>query len=270
MNVVSSWFNIIVDFFVIMVPLEDTKEDKGIGRFLKECAEAFIIAMLITTFIRGFVVEIYKIPTGSMIPTLIGGLIAEKDVNNDGKDDLIVLSDNHYRNQGNPQYVFLKNHSWYEKIPRLATEFLSVEPLKGKYEYDKILVNKFVYWFSKPKRGDIVVFKVPQSIYSSDKPFYIKRIVGLPGENLQIFDGSIYINGEEVQEPLRISEIYYENDYQFSEDVVKTIPDNEYYLFGDNSGNSYDSRKWGGITINQIKGKAFLRYWSFKKLNFVK
>ena len=248
----------------------NVKEESGIGHFLKECLEAFIIAMIITTFIRGFVIEIYKIPTGSMIPTLVGGLVVEKDVNNDGKDDLIVLSDNHYRNQGIPQYVYLKNHIWYDKSPQLATEFMPLTSLKGRYEYDKILVNKFAYWFSQPQRGDVVVFKVPKSIYLSDKPFYIKRIVGLPGEHLQIFDGCVYVNGKQVHNPKRLNEIYYENDYQFLEDVVKEIPENEYYLFGDNSGNSYDSRKWGGITINQIKGKAFLRFWSFRKLNFIR
>ena len=181
-------------------------QEHKISHFLRECLDAFIIAMLITTFIRGFVVEIYKIPTGSMIPTLIGGFVAEKDVNNDGKEDLIVLGDNQHFDYSIPKYLFLKNDHWYEMPPRLATEFLPFEPVEeGKYEYDKVLVNKFVYWFTEPKRGDVAVFKVPKSIYSFDKPYFIKRVVGLPKENIQVFDGSLYVNGKEVKNPERIT-----------------------------------------------------------------
>ena len=73
-----------------------------------------------------------------------------------------------------------------------------------------IVVDKFAYWFTPPKRGDIVVFKVPHNIYTREKPVYIKRAIGLPGDEVEIRDGAIYINGKKLTgEPY--DHIYYMN-----------------------------------------------------------
>ena len=146
---------------------------------------------------------------------------------------------------------------------------------------DFILVNKLVYKFSEPQRGDIVVFKWP----INPEIDFIKRIIGMPGDTIEVIGERVFINGQEL--PLRfvgkIEEdgttklIYeetlpngvkhkialYENPYIFRKDIEPTkIPEGYYFVMGDNRDNSEDSRYWGLLPRENIVGKAFVVYFS--------
>jgi len=167
---------------------------------VREYAEAIVIAFILAMIIRTFVVQAFKIPSGSMIPTLQIG--------------------------------------------------------------DHILVSKFIYWFTKPKRGDLIVFKYPKDP-SRD---FIKRVVGLPGETLEVKHRKVYINGKLLKEDYPIFSD--KRRGQYGEIPVRdnfsliTIPPNRYFMMGDNRDNSLDSRFWGTLDEGMIEGRAFIVYWS--------
>ena len=130
---------------------------------------------------------------------------------------------------------------------------------------DRIFVFRLPYWFNKvPKVGNVVVFKTPKAIYDPKKPIYIKRVVGVSGDLVEIRDGDLYVDGErQSQGP--IPEIEYQN-YSLgmkSPFFKRRVPDGEVFVFGDNSANSFDSRAWGGVPIRNIKGRAVFRFWPF-------
>ncbi len=119
---------------------------------------------------------------------------------------------------------------------------------------DKIIVNKFSYRFSKPERFDVVVFKQSDKEHSY---LNVKRIIGLPGETIQIENGNVYINGEMITEPMATEEI---KNSGLAADAI-TLEDNEYFVLGDNRNNSEDSRfaNIGNILFDDIIGKAWVR-----------
>lgn len=123
---------------------------------------------------------------------------------------------------------------------------------------DKVFIFRLAYLFSDPKRGDIVVFEAP------DKPEedYIKRIIGLPGDTIEIKEGVVYINGEPLEENYLREPMREEN---FGPVVV---PDGHYFMMGDNRNNSHDSRYWNKkfVARKKIRGKAVLKYPDFKWL----
>lgn len=116
-----------------------------------------------------------------------------------------------------------------------------------------LLTEKVSYRIYKPQRGDVVVFKAP----GSRNVDYIKRIIGLPSEEIKITGGEIFINGEKLDEP-------YET--QISDgDVTLTLLKEEYFVMGDNRGASSDSRSFGPIKKSSIRGKTWLVYWPVVK-----
>ena len=127
-----------------------------------------------------------------------------------------------------------------------------------------IMVNKFIYYFTKPKRGDIIVFVYPVN----PKKDFIKRLVGLPGETIEIKDGSIFINGEKLKVP-KIAGRYYYNEGVYGEGVVK-IPDNAYFVMGDNTKNSKDSRYFGFVPKKNLLGRAFFVYWPLIRMRIIR
>lgn len=140
------------------------------------------------------------------------------------------------------------------KIPSSSME----DTLQPK---DRIFVSKLVYNYRDIHVGDIVVFKTKgiPDIEDPLKPYYIKRVVGLPGDSLQILPNrKILRNGILLDDP----EIFLENEYYSMGGRTQFIvPEGEVYVFGDNSGNSLDSRAWGGVPLENVMGKAFFRYW---------
>ncbi|MCD8076111.1 MAG: signal peptidase I [Lachnospiraceae bacterium] len=128
---------------------------------------------------------------------------------------------------------------------------------------DQLIVDMISYRFTDPKRFDIVVFPFQ---YQEDT-YYIKRIIGLPGETVQIVDGVIYINGEILEDSYGNEMI--RNPGLASAEI--TLGDQEYFVLGDNRNNSTDSREpsVGNITRDQIIGKAVLRIWPFSSFGLL-
>jgi len=136
---------------------------------------------------------------------------------------------------------------------------------------DYLLVNKFLYGLKKPfsddylitgadpQVGDIVVFRYPRDP-SVD---YIKRIVGVPGDTLEMRNRQLYRNGARVEEPYARST--QPSSYERDNFTPITVPPGKYFMLGDNRDESYDSRFWGFVDRNAIRGKAWRIYWSWEK-----
>jgi signal peptidase I len=185
-------------------------------KIIREWVESIVVAFFLAMVIRAFVVQAFKIPTGSMRPTLLEG--------------------------------------------------------------DLILVNKFIYGAKIPftnltlpkirdlKRGDVIVFIYPEE----PKKDFIKRLIGLPGENVEIRNGTIYINNKPLLEPL-FSQRYYYNRGDFAkEGQAITVPKDSFFVMGDNSASSKDSRYWGFVPRKNILGKALLVYWPPQRIRTIK
>ncbi len=133
------------------------------------------------------------------------------------------------------------------------------------HDGDSVIVDKLSYRFTDPKRFDIVVFRY----LPKDETYYIKRIIGLPGETVQIIDGYVYINGELLETDIYGSDVMLEAG-RATEPI--TLGEYEYFVLGDNRNGSSDSRmeNVGNVEISQIVGKAFLRIWPLTDFAFLK
>jgi len=121
--------------------------------------------------------------------------------------------------------------------------------------------------FGKPQRGDVIVFTPPPP--GEDKP-YIKRVIGLPGDTVEIHDEGVYVNGVRLDEPYlegRTSNCRYSDPQYCGTKVV--VPENSVFVMGDNRNNSEDSRKFGPVSINRIIGKAWVTYWPTSDIGVV-
>ena len=124
---------------------------------------------------------------------------------------------------------------------------------------DRLFVNKYVYDYRVPTRGEIVVFKSPYK----DKKDYVKRCIGLPGETLEIKKGIVFINNKQ----LIFAGVNINRDYSFYGPV--TIPKGHYFLMGDNRGNSLDSRVYGFVPEKNLIGKALFTFWPVKRMQWL-
>lgn len=124
----------------------------------------------------------------------------------------------------------------------------SMEPTLEDDQF--LVINKLGYRLHDPQRGDIIVFRDPRT----DDRKLIKRIVGLPGETVEIGNGDVFINGELLEEP-------HQESTSRNDRKSVSIPGDHYYVLGDNRSNSSDSRSWGTLPDDEIVGKAWLTYW---------
>lgn len=133
-----------------------------------------------------------------------------------------------------------------------------------------ILTNKISYRFGLPQRGDVIIFKAPSSEPCAEiECEYIKRVIGLPGERIKIQGGSIYINGEKLEESYLVNGIVSPGSFLI-ENIEREIPLDEYLPLGDNRNQSRDGREFGTISKASIIGKAWIRYWPFDRIGTIK
>ncbi|OGF26455.1 signal peptidase I [Candidatus Falkowbacteria bacterium RIFOXYC2_FULL_47_12] len=138
----------------------------------------------------------------------------------------------------------------------------SMEP--SFYDHEYLIVDEMSYRFRLPERGEIVVFKYPLD----PSQYFIKRVIGLPGEKVEIKDGSVYIYTADTNRQVKIDEPYLGSGVDTlsaNEDVVELGPD-QYYLLGDNRNHSKDSRSFGQVKESFIVGRVVFRGWPFNRL----
>jgi signal peptidase I len=141
-------------------------------------------------------------------------------------------------------------------VQNFRIEGYSMEP--NFHDGQFLLVNKIVYMLHAPERGDVVIFRFPNNP-SRD---FIKRIIGLPGDRVEVVDGRVMINGE------ALPETYPLNEGSYSYGPVVVGPD-EYFVLGDNRNNSSDSHSWGMLPAKNIIGKAWVSYWPPQMIGLV-
>jgi len=131
-------------------------------------------------------------------------------------------------------------------------------------EQDHILVNKFIYRFREPRYGDIIVFRCPpQASTDGVERDFIKRLVGKPGDELEVKDGVLYRNGERLKEP------YLEDPYIESPMEPIKVPEDMLFVMGANRNHSNDSRFWGPLDRDRLLGKATIRFWPLDRMGLV-
>jgi signal peptidase I len=188
------------------------------GTFQKSTAreyfESILVAVVLALFVRTFVFQAFKIPTGSMKPNLLVG------------DHLLVN-----------KFIFAPAASALERA------LLPMRPIE---------------------RGDILVFKYPEE----PERDFIKRVIGLPGETLELRNQTILINGQPLSESYahylfpEAAAAHIQDDVRRKYGPV-TVPDGHYFMMGDNRDDSQDSRFWGFLPESYVKGRALFIYWSF-------
>lgn len=183
---------------------------------VREWTESIIIAFLLAMVIRAFVIQAFKIPTGSMRPTLLEG--------------------------------------------------------------DIILVNKFIYGakvpftnarlpaLRQPKRGDVIVFIYPEN----PKKDFIKRLVAFQGEEVEIKNETVFINDKPLLGPEFSSRYYYSRGPLIESGQKIIVPKDSFFVLGDNSASSQDSRYWGFVPHKNILGKAMIIYWPPRRIRIIK
>lgn len=127
---------------------------------------------------------------------------------------------------------------------------------------DRLIIDKLGYRFTEPQRGDVVVFNPTDELRKQYKDAFIKRIIGLPGETVEVRDGQVFINGEALKE----NYIAEEPQYNWGPD---TVPEDSYLVLGDNRNNSYDSHYWGFVPRDHIIGRAIVRFWPLNRVGGV-
>ncbi len=184
---------------------------------IRENVEALVIAVLLALFIRAFVVQAFKIPSGSMQETLLIG-----------------------------DYILVNKFIYGVKLPFTET---TVIPVKS------------------PRRGEVIVFKYPEDP-SKD---FIKRVVAIGGDTLEIRDKVVYVNGERQDGDyyVHVDPMVFPRQVQPRDNLGPlTVPEGKLFVMGDNRDQSNDSRFWGFVNVSAVRGKAFMIYWSWDKTEF--
>jgi len=196
---------------------EGKPREAGKKHMIREYAESIIIAVILALVIRTFVVQAFKIPSGSM-------------------EDTLAIGD----------HILVNKFIYGTKIP---------------------FTDKRILTIRDPRRGDVIVFEYPEDP-SKD---FIKRVVGTPGDEIEVRNKKVYVNGTLYENP---HEVHKEKDVIPAEQNPRDnlgpvkVPENSYFVMGDNRDRSYDSRFWGFVKNPKIKGLAFIKYWSWDTANF--
>ena len=169
---------------------EMPRTPKKVGGFVEFLVILAVAFVLVFGVVRPFVLEAFRIPSESMVPTLLVG--------------------------------------------------------------DRVFVNKFIYRFTEPERGDVVVF---YSVNGGEEDL-IKRVVGVAGDEVEVRNGTLLVNGEAREEPYLNRNLPFNDSYGPSE-----VPEGHVFVMGDNRANSADSRVFGPLPIENIEGEAFVRFW---------
>lgn len=125
-------------------------------------------------------------------------------------------------------------------------------------EGDRILVNKFVYRFTEPKRQEIIVFRYP--VEPGRK--FIKRVIGVGGDRVEIVGGQVIVNGQHIEEKYTLTP-------GFSNYGPIVVPEDNYFVLGDNRNNSEDSRFWGFVPRENVIGRAFMIFWPVNRIQIL-
>ena len=139
----------------------------------------------------------------------------------------------------------------------------SMEP--SFYDHEYLIIDEITYRLNEPKRGDIIVFRYPRN----PQEFFIKRVIALPGEKVQIKDGVVYVSNDDNPNGFILDESYLGDGvktYSMSDDLVH-VGKNEYFVLGDNRNSSKDSRSFGTVNKSFLMGKVWLRGWPFDRIN---
>lgn len=142
-----------------------------------------------------------------------------------------------------------------------------MEPTFHTSEY--LIIDEISYRLGEPNRGEVIVFRYPRN----PQEYFIKRIIGLPGETIEIKDGDVYIYNREYEQGMLLEEEYLgeaSRTYAPGSDDRVELEDNEYYVLGDNRNSSKDSRNFGPVQESFIVGKVLFRGWPFNKAGFFK
>ncbi len=224
---------------------------------LRENIEVFLVAAIVAMGVRTFFVQPFKIPTGSMQPTLYG--ITETAQPGSSPNpvmrlvDLVLFGTSH----GNGQ-----------------------TRIRG----DHIFVDKISYHFRKPRRGDVIVFEtgnIHQMNPETRGQFYIKRLIALGDDVVRIHPPHVEVNGEVLDSRPAFKRIYSMQDgyqgyvcqpspghrppYLYNPEVTYTVPTDHLFVLGDNSKSSSDGRYWGSLPQEDLVGRAFMVYWPFSR-----
>ncbi|MCX5665997.1 MAG: signal peptidase I [Candidatus Omnitrophica bacterium] len=184
---------------------------------IREWAESIVIALILALLIRTFVIQAFKIPSGSMIPTFEIG-----------------------------DRIFVSKFIYGAKIPFTDIRLPALR---------------------QPQRGDIIVFVSPEA----PKKDFVKRLIAIEGETVEIKGGNILINGKVIDGPDSVKSNYYYNRGDFGKELSAiTVPSGSYFALGDNSANSRDSRYWGFVPKKNLIGKAILLYWPIQRIRVIK
>jgi len=139
----------------------------------------------------------------------------------------------------------------------------SMEP--NFYDHEYLIIDEITYRFNDPERGDIVVFRYPKN----PQEYFIKRLIALPGEEVQIKDGNVIIYNEENKDGMILEEPYLTSGvktYGLSEKKVR-LSSNEYFVLGDNRNSSKDSRSFGPVNDSYLTGRVLLRGWPLDRIH---
>lgn len=133
------------------------------------------------------------------------------------------------------------------------------------HDGDYLLIDEISYRFGEPERGDVIVFRYPEN----PSQFFIKRIIGLPGETIEIKNNKVTIYNSESPEGVTLEEYYLSSNQETFGNLTVKLGEDEFYVLGDNRLQSSDSRRWGSLKESFITGRAFIRLWPFTNINLV-